>query len=219
MAQLAIFSNTYPSKREPLSRSKADGRNKANSQFLLHLVGACGGAIAFILQMPLPWIVGSMIGAGVGVVIFGLDSARPIARIAGQLIIGAAIGLAVTGQAVTMIMKDLPIAVIAALFTVAISVLVALAQRRYARLDIPTAVLSSIPGGPVEMSEFAKRYGGDYRRVALTQTLRVLTLVLVFPTALALAGRHRVKPQERFVRFGATALYASAVIDCGASRR
>lgn len=188
-------------------------------QFLLHVVGALGGAVANVANFPLPWIVGSMIAACLVALIWGVQPAPPVSRISGQLVIGAALGLAVTPEALVAVVTDLHLVIAAALFTVALSVLIALMQVRFSKTDLPTAMFSSIPGGPAEMAQFAERYGGDPARVALAQTLRIMTIVIAFPALLAMSGAADFKlsphstsvadPWELLVLFGAAALGAA----------
>lgn len=157
-------------------------------QALLHGFGAVGGVAAAVAQVPLPWIVGPMIAGCFMALVWKFPPAPPVTRISGQLLIGAALGLTVTPAALLAIVLDLHLVIGAALATIAISLLISLAQIRAGGMDLPTAIFGSIPGGPAEMAQFADKYGGDPSRVALSQTLRIMTIVIAFPALLALTG-------------------------------
>jgi membrane AbrB-like protein len=154
-----------------------------------------------------------MMAACLLALLWGIPPAPAVSRISGQLVIGAALGLAVTPAALLAIVSDLHLVVGAALFTVAISVVIALAQVRFIRMDLPTAIFSSIPGGPVEMAQFAERYGGDPSRVAVAQTFRIMAIVIAFPALLALTGKADFNLPQAAVGFdpwGLLALFAAA---------
>jgi len=178
----------YRKSKEGRGKTVASGSFDLKKQGVLHLVAAFGGAAAAAGQLPLPWIIGSMIAAALMACVWDFPPAPRVSRIFGQLVIGAALGLAVTHDALVAIVTDLHLVVAAALCTVAISMVLALAQIRFGRADLPTAMFSSIPGGPVEMAQFAERYGGDPSRVALAQTLRIMAIVTCFPVLLAWSG-------------------------------
>src|SRR3546814_867431 len=56
--------------------------------------------------------------------------------------------------------------------------------RRMTGTDHVTAFLASMPGGPVEMGNLARQYGGDPGPVIFAQTLRISTIVILVPAAL-----------------------------------
>src|SRR3546814_13196653 len=56
--------------------------------------------------------------------------------------------------------------------------------RRMTGVDHATAFLASMPGGPVEMANLARQYGGDPGPVVFAQTLRISAIVIQVPAAL-----------------------------------
>src|SRR3546814_13499758 len=56
--------------------------------------------------------------------------------------------------------------------------------RRMTGVDHATAFLASMPGGPVELANLARQYGGDPGPVVFAQTLRISAIVLLVPAAL-----------------------------------
>src|SRR3546814_18115419 len=56
--------------------------------------------------------------------------------------------------------------------------------RRMTGVDHATAFLASMPGGPVEMANLARQYGGDPGPVVFAQTLRISAIVILVPAAL-----------------------------------
>jgi membrane AbrB-like protein len=161
-------------------------RTPLAGHLVLHASGACGGAVAALAHVPLPWIVGSLLVSCVLALLRDAAPAPPVSRISGQLIIGAALGLAVTPEAVASVAFELHLAVISAIATVILGVVIGLLLIRFAGTDFPTAMFSSIPGGPAEMAQFARQYGGDPSNCALAQTLRIITIVVAFPALMAI---------------------------------
>ena len=51
--------------------------------------------------------------------------------------------------------------------------------RRMTGTDHVTAFLASMPGGPVEMGNLARQYGGDPGPVVFAQTLRISAIVIL----------------------------------------
>jgi membrane AbrB-like protein len=80
-----------------------------------------------------------------------------------------------------------------AIFTVVCTALVAWYYRRWAGLDPVTALYSATPGAMTAMIIMGAAQGGDERRIALAQALRITLVVLVVPP-LVLSLSHAVSP-------------------------
>src|SRR5690606_30842000 len=59
---------------------------------------------------------------------------------------------------------------------------------RFTGADKSTAFFSCIPGGAAEMVILGRRYGGDVEFVAMSQSLRMMLVVLVVPAVLTVSG-------------------------------
>lgn len=136
------------------------------------------------LNVPLPWMIGPMVLAAA----FGLTRLKPdvpqITRPVGQAVVAASVGLFFTPDAVTAVSQQIVPMVVATFMTIAAGFLVAMLLMRLTRLDVVTACLASIPGGPVEMAALAERHGAQPGPVAFAQTLRIALLVMIIPPLL-----------------------------------
>lgn len=150
---------------------------------------ALAGWAANRIHVPLAWMVAPLVVSCIATIAFGLPRLPIRVRYVGQVIVGAAVGLYLTPEALARIGDfAVPILLGAAGITLA-ACLIALAQIKLWGIDPATAVFSSVPGGPVDMAMMADQNGGDPARTALAQTLRIAMVVLLFPPILlGLAG-------------------------------
>jgi hypothetical protein len=159
-------------------------------------LGLAGGWVMSRLGVPLAWLLGSLVAVAVAS-LSGLKLAMPPAgRQAGQVVLGAAIGLTFTQDVATFVAGFLPIMVIAALLSIGYGVLAGRALAKTSGVSDSTAFFSSVPGGVVEMSVQAERYGGDTAPVSLAQSLRILVVVTTIPPIITYLGLTGVDPFE-----------------------
>jgi membrane AbrB-like protein len=113
----------------------------------------------------------------------------PVTRPIGQMIVASSVGISFTPAAVAALSVLFVPMVGGALLTIAAGFLVAACLMRMAHVDVVTAVLSSIPMGPVESANLAARHGVTPGPVVFAQTLRIMMLVIFIPPGLvALSG-------------------------------
>lgn len=147
-------------------------------QGLALLIGIACGVGSYLLGLPLPWMLGPMIGLTVASV-----ARAPVAgpdRLRGYVIpvIGVMLGSAIRpdifeqlgGWAITLGLL-LPYLVIAAGLSFAV-------YRKIGRYDAVTAFYAAMPGGLNEMLIMGGAAGGDERRIALAHAARVLLVIL-----------------------------------------
>lgn len=161
---------------------------RSGSLAALYAVAAAAGFTASLLHVPLPWVVGPFLITAIVAVITDMSAPPLIGRMTGQVILGSAVGLYVTPDALDRIISSTVPIVLVAVFTILAGCVVALVVARFGKLDTATAMFSSIPGGPVEMAILAERYGGVPGRVAFTQSFRIAAIVLVLPPLFLVAG-------------------------------
>ena len=156
---------------------------------VLTVAAAAGTAAAFRwLDVPLAYILGSMIGAAlVGNLLSPMKGGRQVRRFS-QLFVGVSVG-AVMNAGVLDALADLfplmlAIAVAANLLGLALTLPVA----RLARIDRLTALLSCLPAGMAEMATLAHEVKADEQSVAIIHTLRVLTVLTLVPLWLVAIG-------------------------------
>jgi membrane AbrB-like protein len=136
----------------------------------------CGGVGQF-LGIPLPWMLGPMIGntiaAMLGAPIKGPDQLRPFVIPIIGVMLGSSVTMALFAQlgdwVLTLILLPLFLAVAAG-----VSFLVYLRVGKY---DAITAFYAAMPGGLNEMLMMGGEAGGDEKRIALAHAARVLIVI------------------------------------------
>ena len=144
-------------------------------------IGCAGGVIAWLIHVPLPWMLGPLIAAAA----FGLAGGpvHPVreARTFGQIIVGASIGLQFTSALLLKIVLLTPLIVGVSLFSILVGAINAVILMKLSGLDRTTAFFATTPGGVVEMMNQAGRYGAELEPIAVTQTMRVCLIVVFAP--------------------------------------
>lgn len=174
------------------------------------------GAVGDWLHVPLPWLIGAMLFATALRLSDRPVSVPPVTRPIGQVLIAASVGLAFTPEAVAAFSTLLVPMVAAAVLTVAAGFAVAVLLVRLSGIGMLHAVLASVPMGPVEAANLARRYGVPPGSVVLGQTLRIVALILIIPPLLvALDGSVR-DPSEVLRTTPWTAGGALLLVGCAA---
>jgi uncharacterized protein len=145
------------------------------------LAAAVGGALARLIGIPLPWLLGPLFATAfvalVGVPIAPIRYGRTV----GQVVIGGAIGVQFTKAILLNLVSLLPVMVAVALLSMVVGAFGALMLKRLGRLDTTTAFFATVPGGVAEMMNLAPRYGAQLEPIMVAQTLRVGLVVAVAP--------------------------------------
>jgi membrane AbrB-like protein len=153
------------------------------------VIGIFGGTVFHLLHLPLAWMLGPLITvAAAGLLRMRTRVPKP-SRQYGQAIAGVAVGLYFTPALVVSLVPDLPAIIVVSLLSILFSVLVSWVIARVTGLDGTTSFFASLPGGVAEMSVLAERFGGDTALVALTQSLRIVIVVLSIPPLVFYLGR------------------------------
>jgi membrane AbrB-like protein len=144
-------------------------------------VGICGGALFFVLGMPLAWMLGSM----VFVTVAALAGFNPFMnrefRAVMVTILGVFLGSAFSPEVIDRAGQWALALGVLAIFIVVGSAIGYVFLRRVGGLDSVTAYFASAPGGLSEMALAAEDLGGDIRQVSLIHTIRVITIIMVIP--------------------------------------
>lgn len=139
--------------------------------------GAAGGYAFFLLAVPLPWVLGSMMGVAV-VMLLGAGARQPIqGRRAGQITIGTALGLTFTQDIIREVASLGHWMLLGSVFSIGLTMLFARAIQRMARLDAPTAIYSVAVGASGEMALQAQKAGADGAQVASAHAIRIILVV------------------------------------------
>lgn len=148
------------------------------AQILALLIGGLFGVIFFFIGLPLPWMLGPMIGLTVfsvgGAPVLGPDKLRPFVIPVIGVMLGSAIRPEIfsqmSGWAITLAILPLYLAIASG-----VSFIV---YRKMGRYDPITAFYAAMPGGLNEMLIIGAAAGGDERKIALAHAARVLLVIL-----------------------------------------
>jgi membrane AbrB-like protein len=140
-------------------------------------LGIPGGALFYLLNMPLPWMLGAMAATTVAAISGVRVALMPSLRLVFVAILGVMLGSAFTPEVVKGIALWLGSFAWLALYVVIATALIWLYYRRLARYDSVTAYFSAAPGGLNEMILAGGALGGDERRISMSHAARVLIAI------------------------------------------
>ena len=152
------------------------------------LVGTLGGFAAYLLGVPLGWMLGAM-AVTTALAIGGVRmTVVPQPRRAMIAVIGLMVGSAFTPETLARAGEWwLSLGAVVA-FTLTCGAFGFLICRRLGRLDVTTAAMSGMPGGLSEMIVMAPELGADVRSVSMVHATRLVILVSTVPLGLAMSG-------------------------------
>lgn len=172
-----------------MSSAIPDSRLIAASRFLPTLtLGLAGGALAYALRLPLPWLLGAML-ATTAASLAGVRLRPPRASRQGVLVvIGVMLGTAFTPGVADELPRwgaSLAIMLLATVVMMAISVWF---SRRVAGYSRDTALYAGVPGGVSAVTLMAVDSQADLRIVGVTHAVRILILLVAIPPVLQAIG-------------------------------
>ena len=180
-------------------------------------VGAAGGWLGWLIDMPLAWMLGSMIATTVAA-IAGLPMAIPMqARGVMIAVLGVMLGSGFSPELLERL-GDWALSLAGLALYIAVSGgLGYLYFRKVTGYDRITAYFSAMPGGFSEMVIAGSAMGGDGRTIALVHASRVLLVVIALPYGMRFAlGVESVAAAPAGVPLAAlTATDAAVLLACG----
>ncbi|MBB5721108.1 hypothetical protein FHS72_000715 [Loktanella ponticola] len=140
-------------------------------------IGLVFGGLGQLSGLPLPWMLGPMIGntiaALLGVPVRGPDKLRPLV----MPVIGVMLGSSVTVALFSQLGDWVLTLILLPIFLVAATGISFLVYSRIGKYDAVTAFYSAMPGGLNEMLMMGAAAGGDEKRIALAHAARVLIVI------------------------------------------
>lgn len=197
------------------------------ARIILTLLAALAAAVfCLLLHTPLPWVIGPLLATAVLSMLGAPTYSWTPLRNIGQWIIGAALGLYFTPQALTLVAGLWWAFLLNILWALALGVAGGrwlywlhhntrhawLSGFHIAGLSPVTAYFSAPIGAASEMTLLAERHGAKTEFVASAHSLRVLLVTLIIPFAFQWAGLHgldAVLPGARLVQWPGLALLAA----------
>lgn len=144
-------------------------------------IGAVGGALFHVLHVPLAWMLGPM-AFNIAASLLRMPVMVPLGlRSAMQGVIGVFLGSSFSPETAARI-GDWPWSLLAlTVFTVLATLAATYYYYRISGFDLMTALFSATPGGMTVMIMIGSAAGGDERRIALAQVLRIVLVVFLLP--------------------------------------
>ena len=161
--------------------------NRAWVHLRTGLVALVGGALAHLLGIPLPWLIGAMVAvAALG---WWRETAVPEpVRPAGLLLLGLGLGQTFTAEVLLAVGAALPALLVAGLMGIVAGLAAGGLFVRLAGTDARTGYYCAVPGGILAMAVLAQRAGLSVPVVTLAQTLRLVAVIAIFPPLLTWAA-------------------------------
>ena len=161
-------------------------------KWLYFLYSVLSGAVVGILFWKLGITAGALIGGMFGSAIFNICTGKGVVpRFCNKYLrffSGAYIGQKVT-LAYVLGMADLALPILVLCVGVFIFMLgVSFLMHKFSKEDLLTCMFICAPGGVQEMSMLADDLGADTTKTAVMQTLRLATVIAIFPTMIQLVS-------------------------------
>ena len=160
-------------------------------------LGATGGTVFFLADLPLPWMLGAMTTCIIAA-LSGLRPAMPHSlRTAMLAVLGVMLGSAFSPQLLHQV-AGWSLSLSALFLSMAVATILVMAYlRRFAGMNLPTAYFAAAPGGVNEMVVTGGALGGDERSIALIHFLRILFIVFTIPFGFRLITGIHGAPMSR----------------------
>ncbi len=160
-------------------------------------IGFAAGALCVALRTPLPWLIGPLFACAL-VSANGLRVASWMpARAAGHWVIGTALGLFFTNDALARLTQHAGLVAAGTAWALFTGLALAWALRRFAGLDGPTAFFAGAIGGASEMALQGERHGARVDLIAAAHSMRILLVVSLTPFAFQALGVHGSDTSQR----------------------
>lgn len=153
-------------------------------RFILSLgISAAGGILFTLLHTPIPWLLGPMFCMLIGSQLFKLPLMWPASvRDCGILIVGYAIGLTMTADALQGILKQLPMMLLMTLLLIGLCTLIAFTASKVTGFDFPSLLVGCVPGGLSQMVSLADEMKPiNLTLVTFLQVIRLIMIVFCVP--------------------------------------
>jgi membrane AbrB-like protein len=150
-------------------------------------IGASGGALFALLQLPLPWTLGSITASATAGVMGNRWPIPSAIRSVAWPVVGVLAGSAFTPEIFSQVGSWWKALVLSAVFPLATSTAGYFVFRKVVRLDPVTSYFAAAPGGVAELSLLGGSLGGRTPTLVLVHSTRIVTIVFAVPILLQIA--------------------------------
>ncbi|MEK9660944.1 MAG: AbrB family transcriptional regulator, partial [Alphaproteobacteria bacterium] len=174
--------------RSRAAKARPSFRAVLPRMLLAFAIGTAGGTVFWYLSMPLPWMLGAMMGTAVASFSGVRLQVDNRVRLGMMLVLGTLLGSAFS-PAILERAGEWSISLASlVIYVVLASLMVFWFYHRVARIDSRTAFFSGVPGGLAEMITLGIAAGGDDRKISLAHTTRIFLVVMTLPLAFRVFG-------------------------------
>jgi membrane AbrB-like protein len=149
--------------------------------------GALGAAVAYTINLPMPWLLGTMIGTAAFALTGRQIKVYEPLRFAMMTILGVLLGCSFSPEFPRTIGSNAIIMVLILLYTILAIAFVYAMVVRTTKVDTVTAFFSAVPGGVNEMTLMGTERGGDEAALAVHHSLRLILVIFTVSVVFALA--------------------------------
>lgn len=147
----------------------------------LLLCAIVGGLLLWALGVMAGAMIGAMIGSAIYSVRAGAVQYPNSLKLGLQIMAGAFIGIGLDRENLVQLPELLlPIGILLVAILASVFV-VGWIMHKLTGLELSTCLLASTPGGISEMSLLSEELGSDTPKIAILQTIRLFTVILLFP--------------------------------------
>lgn len=191
------------------------------------IASAAGGGLFYLLNLPLPWILGPTV-SGLACQVLGITVRWPMAlRNAGLVVLGAMMGIWFTADTLRQITLHLPGMLLITGTSLLFGFIIAYITARQTGISLSSGLLGSTPGGFSQMMILCDEFDdADLAAVSVLQSIRLLSTVFLVPfivvhgVAGEAAGAVWTAESVMMAFDERTAIYVlAAVTGAGAARR
>jgi len=150
--------------------------------FLSLCIGFLGVMVLKVLHAPMPWLIGSLLAIIVASRFPALPLSSPKRFSApARAILGLVIGSAFKPEILHYLVDFLSSLLLIFPFVIITTLGGMWYYMKIVKFDLHTAYFSAVPGGLLEMATLAESFKLDLYKVVITQSSRLLFMVLLFP--------------------------------------
>ena len=148
--------------------------------FITFLLGFLGGLVAFYLELPLPWLLGSLLSMVVFKKLSVLkEPPKKLARVM-RVLLGVALG-GFVANSIQSVDSSLTLSIVSALVFVTIVTMFGVYYFRHlSGFSYLDSFMSALPGGLTFLVSMSGDLGGRFPKIALIHTVRMVALIFVF---------------------------------------
>lgn len=140
------------------------------------------GSVGSVMPIPAGALVFSMLGAATLNIILKRGEVFKYQRSICQVLAGMLIGSKFTLSGSFQYDNFALVVLVMVFGIVLLNVIIGILISKLGKLDLPTALFSSVPGGMTDISLISKEFGADQTKVVVMQFMRLVNVIALFPT-------------------------------------